>query len=479
MKNLTLLTATVAALAILCTGCIKDNDPAYCPIAFTSEIDGHTSSSGTRAYDSTWENDDEIGIYMLPAGGAFSAAHEPNIRYVHTGGGNFEPAPGSRTLFYPTGGTAVDFTAYYPFHDDVHLSAHNHIFPVDVADQSDQAEIDLMIAERVERKTSGGVTLRFSHRLAKIVFNVVDDDTEADLDGLVTAIEGMRVSADCNLETGELTPKEETATITALPSVTTAGDNKASASAIVLPSSPASVSFDVVFSVAGAFETSWTLTGSYERGNIYTYNFRLKGTELIPVQGCVITPWDDNDGENEFPEIELPKGDDGRGKEGGLENALFPGADFEDWDLASEAFGVRHSAITHSPIGGNPGGAIVLNKNWIAVPETALSIKVPDGLSAASSISFDVKGTAEGNGFIVTWGNNGTCFYLGDPTLPTAINPSESFDWGQGSVNTNGEWVKVTLNTRGLPIAGNEYLIAFRCSNANHNLAFDNFTVEK
>lgn len=70
-----------------------------------------------RASEDTWEKGDAIGVYMLDG----ATTGEVNRKYV-TGetakAGSFEAADGE-TIYLPSDGTARDFTAYYPYREDL------------------------------------------------------------------------------------------------------------------------------------------------------------------------------------------------------------------------------------------------------------------------------------------------------------------------------------------------------------------------
>ena len=76
-----------------------------------------TGGIQTRAYDATWEANDEIGIFGFTQEDAPAQAYS-NVRYVTTGG-NGAFTPDGTTIYLPTDGSSLDFVAYYPHTTDL------------------------------------------------------------------------------------------------------------------------------------------------------------------------------------------------------------------------------------------------------------------------------------------------------------------------------------------------------------------------
>ena len=129
--------SAVALATLLLTACQNDEETMQTDARVALQV---TSGIQTRAYDATWEANDEIGIFGFTQGDAPTQAHT-NVRYVTTGGnGTF--TPDGTTIYLPVDGSSLDFVAYYPHTTDLE----NGIYTVDVEDQSDQSTIDLMAA---------------------------------------------------------------------------------------------------------------------------------------------------------------------------------------------------------------------------------------------------------------------------------------------------------------------------------------------
>ena len=127
MKRYILLAAAVLSVTACNKGEMTPDTNARVALQVTSGIQ-------TRAYDATWEANDEIGIFGFTQGDAPTQAYS-NVRYV-TMGGDGAFTPDGTTIYLPTDGSSLDFVAYYPHTTDLE----NGIYTVDVEDQSDQSE---------------------------------------------------------------------------------------------------------------------------------------------------------------------------------------------------------------------------------------------------------------------------------------------------------------------------------------------------
>ncbi len=161
-------------------------------IQFSSTISGMAS----RAIDNQWQENDRIGISMLQ-GGNF-VQNSANVQYSTNSAGDLK-AEGN-AMYYPDGN--VDFVAYYPYQ----ASAANGTVNVSVADQSNQAAIDLLYSNNAKGKTSADKTvgLNFTHQLTKLVFNVSAAEG-IKTDNLTLTVKGLKTTATFAVKDGKLT----------------------------------------------------------------------------------------------------------------------------------------------------------------------------------------------------------------------------------------------------------------------------------
>lgn len=143
-----------AATALFLSACNNEEVPGTQEsdlARFTGSIEGVK----TRAYDTTWENGDAIGII----GGGYT-----DIRYVHHNGlWAVEDASGPILFQTPDD---VDFTAYYPQGAET--------TDVTIGANTAQRKIDFLYGTGTGGvRTDGVVDFSFSHRMSRLVLNFI------------------------------------------------------------------------------------------------------------------------------------------------------------------------------------------------------------------------------------------------------------------------------------------------------------------
>jgi len=294
MKIKHLQLASLTMLVILGTSCRKDNavgvvDGTKTAVSFSSTIEGQIK---TKAADGSWSANDKIGVYMK-SGSGLTGVLAINKAYGTNGDGSFTPVTTDQTIYYPENGSAVDFIAYYPFKETLNANS----VPVNIANQSNQADIDLLYANNATglSKTSTNAGLVFSHQLSKIELTVKAGAGVASLNGLTVNISGLKTQADFDLATGTLTTQDQVATVLTKTGVK---NGATVAEAITLPTTTESGS-QVVFAIGGRTFT-WTLPSAtrFVKGMKYAYEIELKGegTAAPGVAAAIsatITNWTD------------------------------------------------------------------------------------------------------------------------------------------------------------------------------------------
>lgn len=163
-------------------------------VTFTSTIDNLCAS---RAYDGSWEANDQIGIFMLASENG--NVLDNNVSYITAkGDGNFLGYGG--VIRFPEDGTQkVDFVAYYPYAD----ATDGLDYAVDVTDQSRQNAIDLMVSNNLKGRDISnlqtGNNLQFTHMLSKLVLNLNATDNGS-LEGLKVSVVGTKTKASVSLK---------------------------------------------------------------------------------------------------------------------------------------------------------------------------------------------------------------------------------------------------------------------------------------
>ena len=284
--------SAVALATLLLTACQNDEETMQTDARVALQV---TSGIQTRAYDATWEANDEIGIFGFTQGDAPAQAYT-NVRYVTTGGdGAF--TPDGTTIYLPTDGSSLDFVAYYPHTTDLE----NGIYTVDVEDQSDLSTIDLMAAGmQTANRINNTVTFNFEHKLSKIVLTFKPGDGMA-----LSELTGMKVQLtnQQTLATFDVTqPDGEVVVGTNTPATLTLNTDAdgTSSEGIVLPSANFDgMTIHLELEDGGSF-FNWDLNNSkadkFEAGKKYVYDITVNKSRLDVT--ATIEDWAPGNGEN-------------------------------------------------------------------------------------------------------------------------------------------------------------------------------------
>lgn len=180
------------ALGLILSGCNKDedlNNAGTNGVSFTSYM------IGSRATDTAWEPNDEIGVYMQNAGSEGYA--NVNVKYANSEA-DCNKFTSTSPITYPEGGTGtVNFMAVYPYNGDI--ADGNYTFTLAGGDLS---ENDIMYASAPS--IASGVTsvnLTFQHKLSKIILQLKDDQNNA-VTGATVSIDNQCVNGALNVADG-------------------------------------------------------------------------------------------------------------------------------------------------------------------------------------------------------------------------------------------------------------------------------------
>ena len=256
----------------------------------------------------TWEVGDEVGIFILRAGGQITTPADiidgaNNLKYVITNAttGALAPAPGSPTICYPKTGE-VDIIAYYPYTQSL-TAGDEYFIPLD--DQTTEAKqnaVDVLYAKATNlARSSAPVQLSFGHVFSKVTFNITLGAGLSSLSGNdITEVQLYNVKrCTIGLQNGRLS--FTTGFITALKAGT------ATFTALAAPSLPLNT---VSFTVAGK-RYSCTISQSLAAGQHYIYpvTIQLSG---VSVGTSGITDWSKDDshapGTADVMAVKIPAG---------------------------------------------------------------------------------------------------------------------------------------------------------------------------
>ena len=169
---------------------------------------------------------------------------------------------------------------------------------------------------------------------------------------------------------------------------------------------------------------------------------------------------------------------------------LFPGSDFEDWEAftgALNSYGLKAYAV-ESTDGRNGSKALHINGTPTG-NDYVFTATVKEGYSTAgkSKIVFYIKGTSAKTLSLNVYigpnnvmGTDYKCFNLGDYSAEATIAPSDANSY-TGTINTNGQWMKVTLDISTLTpnsTAGQNLFAVKVGKTAAYDLLIDDITLE-
>lgn len=178
------------ATTLLATSCTKEeNFNQTQGIVFSSSI-------SSRATDTSFEENDEIGISMTPG-------NTTNVLYSTEDGTNFTSA---NPITYGMAGNVetVDFTAVYPYKEgSISNSVYN--FTLSTNQETPLTENDVMLASATGISVgSKNVNLDFKHKLVKVVVQLSDANGQA-ITGAQLKINNQQLAGSLNLSDATVT----------------------------------------------------------------------------------------------------------------------------------------------------------------------------------------------------------------------------------------------------------------------------------
>ena len=156
MKKILFYSMALAAMTMASCSGDEGQGTTETRATFFAAIEGQPQ---TRAYDTSWESSDAIGITGTTGGTAYT-----NVKYTTANGdGNFTTATTGTDIYYQDT-QDVTFTAYYPWNGSA-LSADTRV-------QSGQKAFDCLWAQAMGSKANPNVAFTFAHKMAKVVITV-------------------------------------------------------------------------------------------------------------------------------------------------------------------------------------------------------------------------------------------------------------------------------------------------------------------
>lgn len=292
--------------------CSSYNDGPTGADSAEAKFSAAIESSYSRAFDATWEPDDQIGIY----GNSGSKVYR-NVAYSTVGNGNFNVMIPGTEIYYQTN-DPVTFTAYYPYEN----MQNSDVILANTHEQASQKHFDYLWSQAQGSKAQPNVAFNFTHRMSKVVL-VIKRGSDVSFDEVKEA----KVAFGGFLNEGQFDPVTGLATATGDVSelYIFAGNSDAAFNApFTVDDTAETVSYSMIHfpqSFTAALPIVATLDGRQDfkadldftagntaagdvsaanewvAGRQYTISVTLHKTALT-VNGCTITPWTDANGGN-------------------------------------------------------------------------------------------------------------------------------------------------------------------------------------
>ena len=497
MKTTTKLGSLLLASTLLFSSCQRSGgcgcevDDPYAKGKGDLKVSSNIAQPGTRVAGETWEVSDAIGIFALNEGQALGANnYATNAKYTTASAGeNVVFTSAMEGINLPSTGN-LDLVAYYPYQQGVTTE-----LAFDTSDQSKPALIDLLYSDNQKgiNKQNANANLVFNHMLTLIEFNITTDGLA--INNGTIALKDVLVDGKMALANGAIT----TGTKTATPSVAikSAGTNKYKGMMILPPQTLTGK--EVTFNINGKPHTANLKLTATESGYKYTVEVTYNRGQLVIVEGATINPWKEGSDNGEViviggeetptPQPEPEPEPEPQPTEGQL---LFPGANFDDFDAFKASLNKFGLAKYATQVDGGKSGKALLIKGTPAKNEYIFTTtKNASDLTTATKITFYIKGTSGKSLSMNVYSddketNNGKTYQAYKPfnletvsgTTDITLQPQDKNGY-IGSIDTKGQWVKVTLNIAGLKLATQESFFALKVgSKSDYDLMIDDFTIE-
>ena len=267
---------TLALTGISCNSSLEQFNTDYSQTLL--QINGSINGAVTRAYNNQWEQGDAIGVSVMDANGVV-AGYE-NYKYTTIDGNGLFKHDGKAILF-PAGGSNT-LRAYYPYGE-----ISNHLYTIDLSNQSHQPTIDLMTAQSQDiQKGNSNVSMQFSHRLSKLEISIEGVSTDKKIG---VKIERQKANLKYSLQDDRITVGDSEQSILFCQT-----ENKAEA--ILAPNTlegNAPVDRRLTITVDGKSYSAAILSAtSFQPGYRYRYSFRLNADGTATIKGTDIADWE-------------------------------------------------------------------------------------------------------------------------------------------------------------------------------------------
>lgn len=175
---------------------------------------------------------------------------------------------------------------------------------------------------------------------------------------------------------------------------------------------------------------------------------------------------------------------------------LFPGSDFNDWAAFESSLNKYKVQNGEKSANGRSGNALLINKSTDKNAYVFTAEAPKNGKKSGNAIVFYIKGTSNKSISMNVYLSTGTNSYVaynldavggeghtvtpadGDIVLQPMTGQYAN-SYAKGSIDTKGQWIKVTLNIKGQALATSGNFFALKIAKqSTNNLLIDDITIE-
>lgn len=296
------------SLSLAFSSCVNKIDDAVVesdiPISFTARLSRSTS---TRIADNSFEQGDRIGLFaVLESYSLSESRYLDNLLLTYSEDNVLIP---EREVFYPEGGSKLDFTAYHPFRPEG-MELQGTSIPVKV--ETDQTSVanhtasDFLVAVKEGVSSSEhAVALTFRHKFAKIKIEMLPqgnenvDDMETDNPQVVMT--GFKTGAVYDFATDDIYSLSAEADIVPWGSWKKEGNKLVGKEGIVIPQPMSEGKQSFVLEWNGKVYTCPIPVLELKENTQYTIQINAEQLDDTTLEGITadIEEWTDDDSSNE------------------------------------------------------------------------------------------------------------------------------------------------------------------------------------
>ena len=210
---------TLAAVAALMFSCSEnptpEPEPTPTPPPTQEKWAINISASITRATDTSFENGDKVGIYVVNQPNALktSGNHVDNIGFTYLGSWS-----AATPIYWKDETTKADFYCYYPYSSSIsNVEAYSFAVKTDQSSVANYKASDFLWGKTTgvaPTKDAVGITVK--HAMSNVIVELVAGNgyTAEDMASASVAICGLKTNSTINLATGAITPTGDAQEIT-------------------------------------------------------------------------------------------------------------------------------------------------------------------------------------------------------------------------------------------------------------------------